>query len=123
MNRDLFAIAFFWFRQLRVLRRVIPPATPEYAAAAGFPPIAYLARRASGQPPSQPVPEQFTARWRAELRGVDEWTNYAGGNPAMEESVTLAQGLPNTRHVLELTGGPEAGLAGVRVYHPAGGER
>ena len=71
----------------------------------------------------QPVPEQFTARWRAELRGVDEWTNYAGGNPAMEESVTLAQGLPNTRHVLELTGGPEAGLAGVRVYHPAGGER
>jgi hypothetical protein len=38
--------------------------------------------------------------------------------PGVENVVTVAQGLPNTRHVLELTGGPETPIRAVRVYAP-----
>lgn len=68
----------------------------------------------------KPVPERFTVKWRVEPRFVDEFVSPGVNDPAVETTVTLAQGLPNTKHVLEITGGPETPIAALRVYHPPG---
>ena len=42
----------------------------------------------------------------------------AARNPFGETIVTVAQGLPNGKHTLELTGTPDTPLAAIRVYRP-----
>jgi hypothetical protein len=65
-----------------------------------------------------PVPETFTVKWKAEPRFVDEFVSPGVANPAIETTVTLAQGLPNTRHTLEISGSDLTPIAAVRVYRP-----
>jgi hypothetical protein len=48
---------------------------------------------------------------------VDEFTSPGVKDPAIETTVTLAQGLANTKHTLELTGGAET-VAALRIYSP-----
>jgi len=68
----------------------------------------------------KPVPDTFEVRWEVEPRFVDEFYTPAGAdNLASETTVTLAQGLPNTRHVLEISGSAATPISALRVYRPA----
>jgi hypothetical protein len=69
-------------------------------------------------PGIKPVPEKLTVRWSTVLNGVDEFDPPAVKDPAIESTVTIAQGLTNTKHVLEITGSESAPIAAFRIYHP-----
>jgi hypothetical protein len=66
----------------------------------------------------KPVPDRFIAKWNVVGRFADEFVSPGVTNPAVETVVTLAQGLSNTRHVLEIQGTPETPMAALRVYRP-----
>jgi hypothetical protein len=66
----------------------------------------------------KPVPEKFDVKWRVEPRFVDEFTSPGVKDASIETTVTLAQGLPNTKHTLEVSDGAET-VAALRVYRPA----
>jgi DDE superfamily endonuclease len=65
-----------------------------------------------------PVPNTFTVKWKAEPRFVDEFVSPGATNPAIETTVTLAQGLPNSRHTLEISGSELTPIAALRIYRP-----
>ena len=67
----------------------------------------------------KPVPEKFDVKWRVEPRFVDEFISAGVKDPAIETAVTLAQGLPNTKHTLEISGGDATPIAAIRVHRPA----
>ncbi len=64
----------------------------------------------------KPVPATFTVRWSVVPRYLDQWQSGATP-PGIENGVTLAHGLADGPHTLELTGDLSA-LAAVRVYSP-----
>jgi hypothetical protein len=64
----------------------------------------------------KPVPTTFTVRWSVAPRHLDQWEP-AEPPPGLENTVTLAHGLADGPHTLELTGDLSA-LAAVRVYSP-----
>lgn len=67
----------------------------------------------------KPLPDTFDVAWKVEPRFVDEFVAPgAAEDPAFEITVTLAQGLPNTKHTLEISGSAATPIAGVRVYRP-----
>jgi hypothetical protein len=66
----------------------------------------------------KPVPEQFTVKWQVEPRFVDEFVSPGVTNAAVETTLTLAQGLPNTKHTLEISGTPATPIGALRVYCP-----
>lgn len=66
----------------------------------------------------RPLPVPFEVKWTAYLRGADEFVSPGVKDAAVETTVTAAAGLPNGRHVLELTGGPDVPVAAVRVFRP-----
>jgi hypothetical protein len=59
----------------------------------------------------KPIPKTFTLRWRVEPHFVDSFVSPG-------KTVPLAQGLPNTRHTLEISGSPETPIAALRIYAP-----
>lgn len=61
-------------------------------------------------------PERFTVRFRAEPHGSDVFSA-SEGDADREHAVTIAQGLENGPHTLELRG-DLASVAAVRVYRP-----
>ena len=67
----------------------------------------------------KPVPEKFDVKWRVEPRFVDEFASPAANGPGIEVIVPVAQGLPNTKHTLEISGGDATPIAAIRVYRPA----
>lgn len=67
----------------------------------------------------QPVPEKFEVTWRVEPHFVDEITFPDAKDPTTEATVTLAHGLPNAKHTLEISGSDDAPIAAIRVYRPA----
>ncbi len=66
----------------------------------------------------KPVPERFTVTWSVVPYFVDQFVSPGVADPAVETTVTLAQGLANTRHVLEIAGDPQTPIAAIRVYRP-----
>ncbi len=66
----------------------------------------------------KPVPEQFTVKWSVVPRFVDEFMSPGIKDPTIDTAVTLAQGLPNAKHTLEISGGPETPIAALRIYQP-----
>ncbi|MEO8352421.1 MAG: SGNH/GDSL hydrolase family protein, partial [Chthoniobacteraceae bacterium] len=68
----------------------------------------------------KPVPEQFTVKWQVEPRFVDEFVSSGAKDATTEVTVTLAQGLPNTKHTLEIAGTEPTPIEAIRVYRPAG---
>ena len=70
----------------------------------------------------KPVPERFTVRWQVVPRFADEVTAPAATSArGAETTVTVAEGLANGKHVLELSAdgeGAAAAVAAVRVYRP-----
>ncbi len=70
-------------------------------------------------PGIQTVPEKFVVKWQTAGHFVDEFTPPQNANPAIENVVTLAQGLKNGVHVLEISGGPQIPLTALRIYRPS----
>ncbi len=66
----------------------------------------------------KPLPEKFTVRWSVERRFVDEFVSPGVKDPAIETTVTLAQGLANTKHTLEIIGSAQTPIAALRIYQP-----
>ena len=71
----------------------------------------------------KPVPEKFTVRWKVVPQFVDEFVSPGVNDPTIETTVTLAQGLANTKHVLEILGSEATPIAAVRVYRPPLGRK
>lgn len=65
------------------------------------------------------VPPQFTVRWSVTPFFVDDFVSSGVNDSSTETTVTLAQGLPNTKHVLEISGDETTPIAGLRIYCPA----
>ena len=66
----------------------------------------------------QPVPDRFTVSWSVVPHFVDQFVSPGSADPAIETAVTLAQGLPNARHILEIAGSEKTPIAAIRVYCP-----
>ena len=64
------------------------------------------------------VPPEFSVRWKVEARFADEWISPGVQDPSTETTVTIAQGLPNTKHTLEISGSDAVPISAVRIYHP-----
>ena len=64
------------------------------------------------------LPADFKVRWKAVLHGADEFASPGLADPTVETSVTLAQGLKNTRHTLEIMGDETIPIAALRVFRP-----
>jgi lysophospholipase L1-like esterase len=68
----------------------------------------------------RPVPPRFTIAWSVEPRFADTLEVATNGRPA-SAIVTLAQGLPNAEHLLELRAAPgDVPVTELRVYRPPG---
>jgi len=65
-----------------------------------------------------PVPDAFTVKWKVEPRFVDEFVSPGATSPGIETMVTLAQGLPNGRHTLEISDGDQTPISALRIYRP-----
>lgn len=68
----------------------------------------------------KPVPDAFEVKWNVEPRFVDEFASRGVSNAAIQTLVTLANGLPNGPHTLEISGGAQTPIAAIRVYRPLG---
>ncbi len=66
----------------------------------------------------KPVPEQFTVKWQVAPRFLDEFVAPPAKALAGETTMTLAQGLPNTQHTLEISGAAASPIAAIRIYQP-----
>ena len=66
------------------------------------------------------LPANNKATWHAVLRGLDDipLTKAASPTPGLENAKTVAQGLPNGTHTLELTTDGQQTVTAIRVYRP-----
>lgn len=70
---------------------------------------------------AKPIPDKFTVKWQVDSYFIDEF-NPEGRRPAsdssIEPAVTIAEGLKNTSHTLEITGNPTTPISAIRIYRP-----
>jgi hypothetical protein len=66
----------------------------------------------------KPVPERFIVKWSAVPRWVDVFVSPGVTNTSIETVVTLAQGLPNRKHVVEISGSEATPIRALRIYRP-----
>ena len=66
----------------------------------------------------KPVPDTFVVRFSSVGHFADKFTAPEPADRTIETTVTIAQGLQNTNHVLEITGGEAASFSAVRIYAP-----
>ncbi len=71
----------------------------------------------------KPVPTQFAVKWKVEPRFVDDFTMPSVKDLKTETTITLAEGLPNTKHTLEISGGPDQPINAVRIFRPPLGRK
>lgn len=64
----------------------------------------------------KPVPAQFTVKWRTEPTGMDQLPPPPNVTPDTDAVVTVAHGLRNGPHLLEING--SAPIAALRIYCP-----
>jgi hypothetical protein len=64
------------------------------------------------------IPENFTVKWSVVPQFADEFVSPGIKDPTIESVTTLAQGLKNGPHTLEISGGPATPIAAIRVYQP-----
>jgi hypothetical protein len=67
----------------------------------------------------KPVPDAFEVKWKVAPRFVDAFVSPGVTNAATETLVILANGLPNGKHTLEISGSNGTPIAAIRVYRPA----
>lgn len=65
------------------------------------------------------IPAAFTVKWKTVPYFVDEFVSPGIKDKTVETVVTLAQGLKNGKHTLEISGSPETPIAAIRIYRPA----
>lgn len=68
-------------------------------------------------PALQPLPQGHEIQWESRFFGVDEFTPRIG-DPLLETTVTVAQGLANGPHTLVLSGSGTTAIDTVRIYNP-----
>ena len=70
--------------------------------------------------PTKPVEPGYAIRWSVRPQFVDVYTPPPPGDPALERTTTLFQGLPNGTHTLELVAGADGPptIAAIRSYDP-----
>ena len=68
----------------------------------------------------KPLPEDYKVTWETKLQGVDVYQTPKTEDPARDYSTTLAQGLNNGEHRLELipNGDGPVPIEAIRVYRP-----
>jgi hypothetical protein len=66
----------------------------------------------------KPVSAGFKIEWKVVPQFQDQFVAPAVKDKSVETVVTLAQGLANTKHKLEIRGTPEVPIAAIRVYRP-----
>lgn len=66
----------------------------------------------------KPVESGFQVKWRAEQLGADEISIPPKTQAGVENLFTIAQGIPNGKHRIEITGPLEQGIAALRAYAP-----
>ena len=69
------------------------------------------------------VPDNFTVKWQTVAHFSDTFAPRANNTAnntetTIENAMTLAQGLKNGAHVLEISGGPQTSLVALRIYRP-----
>src|SRR5579862_7659823 len=69
-------------------------------------------------PGIKPVPDHFTVHWSVIPYFEDTFVVPNVPDPAIEKVLTIAQGLPNGKHTLEVIGDAKTPLAAVRIYRP-----
>ena len=69
-------------------------------------------------PGIKPVPDKFTVHWSVVPHFSDTFAAPANLDKTTEAAVTIAQGLTNGKHTLEITGSSATPLLAVRVYRP-----
>jgi hypothetical protein len=69
------------------------------------------------------IPVGHKAVWKVTAYSADTLKQPPSGPAGTESTLTLAQGLENGRHHLEITNGAEAGLRAIRVHRPAFGRK
>jgi hypothetical protein len=72
---------------------------------------------ASYYPQLQPLPVGHEIHWKSVFNGRDEFTPTVS-DPRLESATTLAQGLANGRHVLELRRIGPTPISAIRIYNP-----
>jgi hypothetical protein len=75
----------------------------------------YLA--AANYPKLQPLPVGHEIHWSSVFNGKDEFTPIVS-DPHLESAITIAQGLANGRHTLELRRAGPTSISSIRVYNP-----
>ncbi len=66
----------------------------------------------------KPVSSGFKIEWSVVPQFQDEFVSPGVKDKSIETVVTLAQGLANTKHKLEISGSPETPIAAIRIYRP-----
>ena len=66
------------------------------------------------------LPPNYEIKWKTVSHFVDELSSPGIKDPAIETTVTLAQGLSNGKHTLEIQGDATTPIAALRVYRPPG---
>jgi hypothetical protein len=66
----------------------------------------------------EPLPEGFKIKWQVLPHFVDEFTTPSIADSTRETVVTVAQGLDNKQHRLEIIGNVETPIAAIRAYCP-----
>jgi hypothetical protein len=66
----------------------------------------------------RPLQPGFQIEWKVVPQFVDEFVAPGSLDPTTEMTVTVANGLTNGKHVLELTGDKQTAIAALRVYRP-----
>ncbi|MFN0122477.1 MAG: SGNH/GDSL hydrolase family protein [Blastocatellia bacterium] len=66
----------------------------------------------------RPLNPDFNIEWKVMPQFVDEFVAPALQEAGLETVVTLAQGLPNGKHRLEISGDAKTPIAAIRVYRP-----
>lgn len=67
----------------------------------------------------RPINTGFKIEWKVVSQFADEIVGLAEDYGGGETAVTIAQGLSNGRHQLEISGNPKSGISAIRVYRPA----
>jgi hypothetical protein len=67
---------------------------------------------------ANPGASTCVVHWSVAAHFLDEFAVPAAKNAFGETVVTVAQGIPNGKHTLEITGTPDTPIAAVRVYRP-----
>jgi hypothetical protein len=69
-------------------------------------------------PGIKPVPDHLKVHWSVVPYFQDTFVSPGVPDPSLETVVTVAQGLANGKHLLEISGDAKTPLAAVRIYRP-----